>query len=136
GWFRRNEHDEEQLSAYLDGELTARQTENVESHLRTCDACSALLEELRETSALLSAMPAQLPRRSFVLGAEYAQAPAKEAARPARRSNFVFAPAIALSVFVALLFVDLGNFSSTSSNEDASMLTAATSREAGFEASA
>lgn len=130
GWFRRNEHDEEQLSAYLDGELDARHAENVERHLSTCAACSALLDELRETRAMLSALPAQTPRRSFVLGAEYARAPVQEAARPSRRFNLVLAPAAALTVFVALVAVDLGNFSSTSSDESGTMLTAATSRQA------
>ncbi len=129
GWFRRNEHDEEQLSAYLDGELDARHAETVERHLSTCDSCAALLEELRETRALLSALPTQAPPRSFVLGAEYARAPVREVARPSRRFNLALAPAVALSVFVALLVVDLGHFSSTSSDESSTALTAATARE-------
>lgn len=128
GWFRRKEHDEEQLSAYLDGELTARQAENVERHLTVCDSCSALLEELRETRTLLSALPTEMPRRSFVLGAEHTRTPIKDVP-PAKRFNLALAPAVALTVFVALLVVDLGNFSSTSSDESADTLTAATARE-------
>ena len=125
GWFRRNEHDEEQLSAYLDGELSSRHAENVEKHLSTCDSCAALLEELRGTRALLSALPTRTPRRSFVLGAEYAQAPVRDVATPPRRFSLALAPAVALSVFVALLFVDLADFSSTSSDESADTFTAA-----------
>ena len=135
GWFRRNEHDEEQLSAYLDGELDARQAENVERHLSSCAACSALLEELRETRALLSALPAQAPPRSFVLGAEYARASVRDVARPSKRFNLALAPALALTVFVALVFVDLTNStSSTTSDESPSTLSMATARQAGNDA--
>ena len=131
GWrFRRKEHDEEQLSAYLDGELSARQTENVERHLSTCEECAALLEELRRTRSLLSALPAHTPRRSFVLGAEYARSPAREVAASPRRLGLALAPAIALSVFVALLFVDLAGFSSGSSDDGAATFIAASSRQA------
>jgi len=129
GWFRRNEHDEEQLSAYLDGELDSRQAEIVERHLATCESCAALLEELRSTQTLLSELPAQTPRRSFVLGAEYARAPVRDAPAP-RRLSLALAPAAALSVFVALLFVDLTGNPSSSSDEATSTFTAATAREA------
>jgi hypothetical protein len=135
GWFRRNEHDEEQLSAYLDGELTARQAENVEQHLATCHACAALLEELRDTRALLSALPTQTPGRSFVLGAEYARAPVRDTAAarlPSRRFSLALAPAVAASLFVALLFVDVAGFT-TSSDESADTFTAASQRQASDE---
>lgn len=130
GWFRRNEHDEEQLSAYLDGELDARHAENVERHLASCDACTALLEELRETRTLLSALPPQAPPRSFILGAEYERTAVQEVARPPKRLSLALAPAVALAVFVALLVVDVGNFTSTSSNENGAAFTSATSRQA------
>jgi anti-sigma factor RsiW len=130
-WFRRNEHDEEQLSAYMDGELDARQAEKVERHLASCEACSALLEELRETRALLSALPSHAPPRSFVLGAEYAQAPVRDQVRPSKRFNLALAPALALTVFVALVFVDLTNSTSSSTpDESPSALSVATSRQA------
>jgi len=134
GWFRRNEHDEEQLSAYLDGELSSRHAENVEKHLASCDSCAALLEELRGTRALLSALPSHTPGRSFVLGAEYGRAPVRDAAPP-KRFGLALAPAVAASVFVALLFVDLADFSSTSSDEDGGTFTAALDRQATDDAS-
>jgi len=136
GWFGRSEHDEERLSAYLDGELSSRHAENVEKHLSTCDTCAALFEELRGTRALLSALPAQTPGRSFVLGAEYARAPVRDLCvkgAPPRRFGLALAPAVALSVFVALLFVDLADFSSTSSDESSDTLLVATSRQAADE---
>ncbi len=132
GWFRRSEHPEEQLSAYLDGELNARQANAVERHLAGCVACSALLEELRSAKSMLAAMPRETPRRSFVLGSEYARE--RVPARPPRRSALTFAPAIALTVFVALLVVDLGSFtsssSSTSHNEAAGTSKTTASRQA------
>ena len=113
GWFRRSEHPEEQLSAYLDGQLNARQASAVERHLAGCVACSALLEDLRSAKSMLAAMPRETPRRSFVLGPQYARG---VPARPPRRSVLTFAPAIALTVFVALLVVDLGSFTSNSAS--------------------
>jgi anti-sigma factor RsiW len=135
GWFGRNEHDEERLSAYLDGELDPRQAEIVERHLSTCSACTALLEELRGTKMMLSALPAQAPRRSFVLGVEHARAPARQATPP-RRLSWALAPAAALSVFVVLVFVDLAANTSTSSDESAGTFTAASVPEAADDASA
>jgi len=123
GWFGRKEHDEEQLSAYIDGELSPREAEIVERHLSTCNSCAALLEELSETKALLSQLPAQTPRRSFVLGAEYARTPVREGTRRPKLS-LALAPAAALSVFVALVLVDLAG-TSTSSDETANTFTAA-----------
>lgn len=37
----------EQLSAYLDGELSEEETEAVEAHLLVCDDCAALCRALR-----------------------------------------------------------------------------------------
>jgi hypothetical protein len=122
-WFRRAAHPEEQLSAYVDGELDARARRRVEAHLAGCDACSALLAELQVTKSMLAALPRQEPRRSFRLGPQYAAQP-----RPvARRSAWTFAPAAALTVLVALLAVDLAGLSS-SSNDAGSFSTAGASR--------
>lgn len=136
GWFRRREHDEEQLSAYLDGELDARQSNAVERHLASCDPCRALLEEMRETRSLLRNLPAEAPSRSFVLGPAYENAPARPATPP-RRPALAFAPAAALVVFVALLFVDAGGFSTSSSDEAMDTIALSSMEEApavGYEA--
>ncbi|OKP87732.1 hypothetical protein A3844_10005 [Paenibacillus helianthi] len=39
-------HLEDQLSAYMDGELTVEERQQVESHLESCESCQVLLEEL------------------------------------------------------------------------------------------
>jgi anti-sigma factor RsiW len=119
GWFRRSEHPEEQLSAYLDGELSARQAEAVERHLGGCAACSALLEELRAAKSMLAAIPRETPRRSFVLGPEHA--PERADTRLQRRSVFTFAPAVALTALAVLLVVDVGGLTS-SHNESSTAL--------------
>jgi anti-sigma factor RsiW len=38
-------HMKEQLSAYLDGELSQVERQEVEAHLETCEACQELLED-------------------------------------------------------------------------------------------
>lgn len=57
------------LSAYLDGELDARQRARVERHLATCAACQRELATLRATVELLHQVPAKPVPRSFVLPA-------------------------------------------------------------------
>jgi anti-sigma factor RsiW len=57
----------EELSAYLDGQLLPEEQAACEAHLRTCEQCQQALATLRATVALLHALPRpQLPR-SFVL---------------------------------------------------------------------
>jgi anti-sigma factor RsiW len=42
----------ERLSAYLDGDLSARACAAVERHSRTCPRCAAAIADLRETTGL------------------------------------------------------------------------------------
>jgi anti-sigma factor RsiW len=67
----RTEHAlcQEDLSAYLDGQLTSRENDRVEKHLATCAQCRADLEALRHTVALLRMVPDARPSRSFLLPA-------------------------------------------------------------------
>lgn len=57
----------EQISAYVDGELSAAETRALEAHLAGCAACQQELAELRQLRALLRALPAPLAPRSFTL---------------------------------------------------------------------
>jgi len=127
-WFRRSVHPEEDLSAYVDGELGERARRAVEEHLATCEACSTLLSELQSTKSLLSELPRVEPRRSFTLGQEYA-VQRREAPAP-KRSAFTFAPAAALSVLVALLFVDALDTTGGSSNDSGAFSTGSTASKA------
>ncbi|MEJ2210361.1 MAG: zf-HC2 domain-containing protein [Anaerolineae bacterium] len=58
---------EEQLSAYLDGELLPREQEAVEQHLATCSACRWNLETLRQTVQWTSELPAVRVPRTFMI---------------------------------------------------------------------
>lgn len=49
--------DPSALSAWLDGELTAGERQEMASHLAACPACAARLDELRALSADLKALP-------------------------------------------------------------------------------
>lgn len=59
-------HLEAELSAYLDGALDARERVEAETHLQACALCRARLEDLRQVSALIAALPEPAPRRSLV----------------------------------------------------------------------
>jgi len=57
----------EQLSAFLDKQLSRQEQLDWNAHLRACQQCQGRLADLRQTVALLHALPqAELPR-SFVL---------------------------------------------------------------------
>jgi hypothetical protein len=55
------------LSAYLDGELTAREQQQVEAHLTHCETCAQDLQTLRYAKAVLTEAPAPRLPRSFVV---------------------------------------------------------------------
>ena len=57
----------ERLSAYLDNEVDEAERAALERHLPTCEECRAALEELRQTRALLRALPAPALSRSFFI---------------------------------------------------------------------
>ena len=68
---RRTKSEHEQitamLSAYLDGELTAKDRQRVEAHLSHCNACAEKLRTLQYTKALLVKAPMPRIPRSFVV---------------------------------------------------------------------
>jgi anti-sigma factor RsiW len=72
----------ESLSAYIDGELTARERTRVEQHLKECQACAEDLRTLRQTVALLKELPVIPAPRSFAVRprvAKFRPAPAPSA---------------------------------------------------------
>lgn len=95
----KTEHQgvQKDLSAYLDGELDARERARVERHLQVCAECRADLESLRQTVKLLHLVPEVRLPRSFLI-------PVSESRTVARR-----APAFGIlrtaSAVVTLLFV-------------------------------
>jgi hypothetical protein len=69
------------LSAYLDGELTAKERQQLEGHLAQCDACAEELRTLRYAKAMSIEAPALRIPRSFVVRRADLEAPAEKAPR-------------------------------------------------------
>lgn len=97
---------DEDLSAWIDGELDAPRRAAVEAHLASCRACTARVEELRAVDLALLALPAP------AVGAELRERLARRLAadrvargpvrlEPPRRARRRFAPALALPVAAA-----------------------------------
>jgi anti-sigma factor RsiW len=61
--------DTELLSAYIDGEVTAKEAARVEHHIAVCQGCAEELASLRWTVGLLQQVPAVPVPRSFVVRA-------------------------------------------------------------------
>lgn len=73
-WFKRwmkTEHEfcQEELSAFLDGQLNWRERSRVRKHLERCAACRRDLASLQQTVTLLRATPKIKPPRSFFIPA-------------------------------------------------------------------
>jgi anti-sigma factor RsiW len=63
-------HEEwtDQLSDYLDGELSAHERELVEAHLRSCASCSAVLNDLKRVVARAASAAARPPQADLWAG--------------------------------------------------------------------
>jgi anti-sigma factor RsiW len=59
------EHPGELLSAYLDGELTPAERDQVDAHLESCPACRADLDEERDVRSAVRGLPAVDPPFGF-----------------------------------------------------------------------
>ena len=60
----------DQLSDYLDGELTADAAARVEAHLRECAACNAVLNDLKRIVAQAQHLEARPPQTDLWGGIE------------------------------------------------------------------
>ena len=77
-WLKRvfpSEHEwaAQQLSAYLDSELSPSDRERVEAHLKECQTCTEELRTLRWTVSLAAQMPTLKAPRSFLITEAIAQ---------------------------------------------------------------
>jgi anti-sigma factor RsiW len=116
-FLKRREHiSDADLSAYIDGELTAPEAARVLTHLQRCADCGAILEGLRSVASMLAALPAEAPSRSFILSPAQAGIETRRQT-PRRFAVPAFAPAVAMTIFVALLAVDLLPSSGSSDDE-------------------
>lgn len=104
------ESQRERLSAYLDGELSPAERDELDAHLRDCEQCQRELAALRQTRALLRALPTPALPRDFslpeqpVIAARRRAAPAW--ARPAQAIGTI-AAMIGLAFLIATALPNL-----------------------------
>src|SRR5215212_8007439 len=104
----------EDISAYVDEELSPAETSRVYIHLQSCDDCRALADDMRATQTLMRTLPLVSAPREFTLGPEFDVTPSRQPAYNApKRSWFNFMPAVAMSaaVLMLLVFADLSSLS-------------------------
>lgn len=89
------------LSAYLDGQLSARDRRRLEGHLGRCAACHRDMGELRVTVQTLRRLPTLALPRSFTLTAP----PSPAAARRSSNLSPLLRPAQAIAVAAVLGFL-------------------------------
>ncbi len=86
------------LSAYMDGQVKAREWEQVEKHLQTCAACRENLTTLRATVQAVRALPTVHLPRSFVLPRALGRQPRPAWTFPIFRAATAVAAALLLVV--------------------------------------
>jgi anti-sigma factor RsiW len=101
----------DRLSEYLDDELSPGERALVEAHLRECDACTAVLDELRAVTVQAAALPSAPPAADLWPGIE-ARLERRAAVtpfpgRPSRRFSFTI-PQLAAAA-AALMLVSGGS---------------------------
>lgn len=100
---RITDRDWELLSAYLDGELNARDKARLEGRLQASTDLHAALNDLRRTRALLRAQPRLRAPRNFTLTAE--SAGIRSSSRPAPRLSPIFGMVSAFASFLLVAVV-------------------------------
>jgi anti-sigma factor RsiW len=104
---QRQHVDPDLLSAYLDNQVTSTERDRIERHLGACETCQRELDVLRQTVALLRAMPRAPVPRAFVLS-EAQVGIRRPAARPAWYGGALRGMgAVAAIVMVALIATTL-----------------------------
>ncbi|MHB0878033.1 MAG: anti-sigma factor family protein [Anaerolineae bacterium] len=102
--FRKQVHETESLSAYLDGQVSAAERSRIERHLAECRECAAELQQLQRVVSLVRACPPVRPPRSFVLSPEQV---AVRAPRPLFVRLSPYATAVAALLLVLVVFADV-----------------------------
>jgi hypothetical protein len=114
-FFRRHPFGEEDLSSYLDRQLSPAESTRLEEHLASCEPCRRRLEGLRAVVEGLRALPSAPAPRSFALRPEQVEAPQRRTplgplawAQRAPAFGPAAAAAAALLLLLVLVGVDLG----------------------------
>ena len=124
---RRHPIGDEELNAYIDGELDDAARSRVEAHLESCAACREAVDELRMVSRALQALPhAQAPRSFALREADVEPMPARQAGRLAGATPLLGGVAtVAFLAFFVLVGVDVADRSSGGDASDSGMGTSA-----------
>ena len=125
-WRNRHEIRDEELNAFVDGELDETARLRVERHIDSCTSCGETVAELQAVSLAMSELPAVQAPRSFALReADVSPAPASGATGLFGSVTPLLSgvAAIAIVAFVVLVGVDI-------TDEGGSQLSTSTSRTA------
>ncbi len=112
GRFSTHHITDEELSLYIDGELSEQTRRRVEAHLRVCASCQQAYEDMRQTVMLLRQMPRVVPPRAFTLSE---QDVAQQERRRGRPLWLRWATAMAAAALVFVIALDV--FLTTSPHE-------------------
>ncbi len=122
-WRNRHKVRDEELNAFVDGELDESARPRVERHIASCAPCSAAVAELQAVSRAMSELPAVPAPHSFALRE------ADVTPEPASGGMGVFGSAtpllsgvaaIAVVAFVVLAGIDIGSTTMQSDGSDES----------------
>lgn len=102
----RGDHPDEQLSGYVDGDLTAADRRQVEEHLASCDSCRQLASELEELASRAGRLPDRVPDHDLWPGISEELGAAGESESFLRRRLRLSVPTLAAA---ALLIAALGS---------------------------
>ncbi len=106
-WFKSHRRFQEQLSAYIDGELLEKDALALDAHVESCDACAREFEELRLASAALQELPDVEVPRSFRLSPADVARPAAPAAHSLNSGLRLTGAGLAAALAI-LLVLDTG----------------------------
>src|SRR2546426_9142537 len=106
-WFNRHQRHRNNLSAYVDRQLSTREMEGLEAHLEACDTCRLELAGLRTLAAAIRDLPQAYVPRAFTLSPYQAAEPttAKQM-RPASLQRWRLAGAAAAAALAFVLVID------------------------------
>jgi hypothetical protein len=124
-FLRRHSRWRDNVSAYLDGELSERERSRFEAHAAGCEGCRRELAAQRELKTLLSGLPEVAAPRSFRLTPEMVEAtpvpaPPRRSQTPLRVSQFAAGLAVVALVTVGVIDVTSGGSNSSTTDTRAS----------------
>ena len=132
----KHQPDRDALSAYLDGELPQERASAVEAHVAACDACTSMLEGMREVRTMLRALPEADAPRSFRLRQADVEASPRRGVPAPPTPLMRLMPALSAAAVIVFAVAVSFDFASGTSRDANTMFEAAAQRTQGLEYSA